>query len=243
MEDKKNEDIVSSMETMLGIEVDENKGTGPSNQDDNNTPDVGNKTPELETFVVDQNEIIKDIARLDIKIEELKNSHVDEEDFYHHIDDYLTEDEQELEFDNKPAYMKIVGKKLKEYELKHSNANELQDLENKKAELENVHARSVAIMEVSHKYPDFNYEKIQSFFDNKLNKEQQSKIYEQSKSYYDVYVNAYKMFIDENTSQIKNQKVPNIPNLNNVRKQVIPNKVINDGLVSDDQKLRDALGI
>jgi hypothetical protein len=235
MEDRVNGDIVSSIETMLGLD-DENKNNAIAN-----ISEV--KTSDPEPFVENQNEIIKDIAKIEVKIEELKNSHVDEEDFYNHIDDYLTEDEAALEFEDKPSYMKIVAVKRKEYETKHSNADELKKLEDEKKELENVHSRSTAIIEVSHKYPDFNYEKIQNFFENKLSKEQQSKIYEQSKSYYDVYVHTYKMFIDVNPSQIKDEKVPNIPNLNNVRKQAIPNKAISDGLVSDDQKLRNALGI
>jgi hypothetical protein len=240
------EDVVNSLETMLGLDDDviddvveeEDKDEGADKD-----PVVPEPTKPTTDFTADQNEITKDIIKLELQIDELKNSHVDTTDFYDHLDVYLSEDEQALEFENKSAYMKIVAVKLKEYEAKHSSADELQKLEEQKTELENAHARSTAIMSVSSKYPDFNYDAVQAFFENKLNKEQQAEIYAKSQSYQDVYENAYKMYIEANPSNVQEQKNPKIPNLNNVRKQTTTNKAIDDGLVSDDEKLRNALGI
>jgi hypothetical protein len=234
------EDVVNSLEAMLGLDEDIIEEAIEEKEEDPVAPEPVKPATD---FAADQNEITKDIIKLDIQIEELKNSHVDTTHFYDNLDTHLSEDEQSLEFENKSAYMKIVAVKLKEYEAKHSNHVKLEELETQKMQLENVHARSTAIMGISSKYPDFNYEAVQAFFDNKLNKDQQAEIYGKSQSYQDVYENAYKMFIEANPSNVKQQKAPNIPNLNNVRKQTTTNKAIDDGMVSDDEKLRNALGI
>jgi hypothetical protein len=240
-----NEGVVNELEELLGL-----SDNVIHAKDDNNNPALDadvvvspEPTVTTTTFVQDQNALTKDIIKLDLQIEELRKSHVDTTDFYDHLDAHLSEEEQALEFDNKSAYMKVIAQKVKEYEEKHSSKGELEKLEAQKSELESVYERSTAVMAVSAKYPDFNYENVHSFFENKLNKEQQAEVYAKSASYSDVYENAYKLFVEANPSNIKNQKSPNIPNLNNVRKQNIADNTIDDGFTSDDEKLRAALGI
>lgn len=234
------EDLVNELETMLGL-TDDIDNVIPSDVIEEKIPDV---IPSVDTALLnDQNEITKNILKIDLQIEALGAGAVDMEPFYSDLEVHLNEDEQALEFENKPAYMKLIAQKAKEYETKNSNTTAIATLQEQKAELESVHARSTAIMAVSTKYPDFNYEAVHTFFENKLNKEQQAEVYEKSTSYADVYENAYKLFIETNPSNIQTQKSPNIPNLNNVRKQNITDNVVADGFDSDDQKLRAALGL
>lgn len=240
------EDVVSELEEMLGL-GDDDTGVIPDEV-------IGDKEAvEIDTvpatattdaaMLQDQNEITKNILKIDLQIEALGAGAVDMEPFYSNIETHLSEEEQALEFENKSAYMKLIAQKAKEYEAKNSNTDTIASLQEQKKELENVYARSAAVMAVSTKYPDFNYEAVHSFFENKLNKEQQAAVYEKSTSYADVYENAYKLFIEANPSNIHTQNSPKIPNLNNVRKQNVTDKVVAEGFDSDDEKLRAALGL
>lgn len=81
------------------------------------------------------------------------------------------------------------------------------------------------------------------FFEKKLNKEQQDEIFAQSKTYYDVYENTFKLFAQSNKTNIKTQNVPNLPNLNNARRHAVDAAAVDAGLTGEDEKLRAALGI
>lgn len=235
-------DVVNELEIMLGLDKDTVDALDDKEVEDN-TVIPSDTVDTVALAIQDQNEITKDILKIDIQIEALNKADVDMDDFYANIETILTEDEQALEFENKSQYMKLVAQKAKAYEVLHSNDTALAQLQKQKQELENTHERSVAISQVSSKYPDFDYEKVFTFFENKLTKEQQRSIGEKSKSYLEVYENTYKMFIEANPSEIDNKKTPNIPNLNNVRKQNLASDAIDNGFISDDDKLRAALGI
>lgn len=240
------EDVVSELEEMLGL-GDDAANAIPADVIENAPASEADAVPETSVpdvaMLQDQTEITKNILKIDLQIEALNAGAVDMEPFYSNIEAHLSEDEQALEFENKSAYMKLIAQRANEYEAKNSNTDAIASLQEQKKELESVYARSTAVMAVSTKYPDFNYEAVHSFFENKLNKEQQAAVYEKSTSYADVYENAYKLFIEANPSNIQSQEPPKIPNLNNVRKQNVTDKVVTEGFDSDDEKLRAALGL
>ena len=196
------------------------------------------------TIMVTQEQVIinKDIAKLDVQIEALEKQTVDISAFYDNLEDNLTEEEQRLEFSDKSAYMKLVNTKAKEYETNNTNAEALTKLQAQKQELVSVYDIQSAVLEVSKKYPDYNHEKIFNYFKNDLSKTEQDKIMEASDSYTTVYENTYKSFMNLNPANIVTTPAPNIPNINNSRKEAVNDKSISDGLSSHDEKLNKALG-
>jgi len=190
----------------------------------------------------EQIQINKDITKLDIQIEALEKQTVDLSAFYNNLEDNLTEEEQRLEFSDKSAYMKLVNTKAKEYETNNTNAEALTKLQAQKQELVSMYDIQSAVLEVSKKYPDYNHEKIFNYFKNDLSKTEQDKIMEASDSYTTVYENTYKSFMNLNPANIVTTPAPNIPNINNSRKEAVNDKSISDGLSSHDEKLNKALG-
>jgi len=253
------ENPVKDLETLLGLsddegdehqDIDEGDDHNGDELDIDGDVDTKNNTPAVDTSAVSVDALIehkaattKEIAKIEVKIEELKSKSVDTESFYDNLETHLSEEEQALEFEDKSAYMKLIAKKAKEFEEKHSPATEVSALEAQKIELEKVLARQNAITSVIAKYPTFDYEKVMEFFDNKLSKEQQQSIYNQSQSYEDVYEKTFVLFAESNKMNIKSQKPPQYPNVNTARKQAASNKEIDDGMSSDDQKLANALGL
>lgn len=236
---KENEDVVKQMEDML--EEDEKVVEAV---DENTTPDeTKTQAPKTTTVTDEQINITQDIAKIDVEIQNLKESSVDVDEFYSKLDEHLSEDEQALEFEDKPAYMKLVNTKLQEFETKHSKSGDIKTLEDEKKEMQAVYERQSAIVEVSSKYPQYNHEKMMSFFNDDLSKTQQKIIIDNSTSYADVYEKAYEEFVKQNPSNIKAVPSPNIPDLNKSRKELANSTVTDDGLAGEDEKLRDALGL
>ena len=245
------DDLVEKFEDLLGIN-DENaqsgnpdeKGTGEAEHEDKgNVAPTPNTQPATVITTEEQDDVLKDILKIDIEIEKLETQAVDITTFYDNLEEELTEQEQELEFSDKPAYMKLVAQKAKEYEEKNSPSTAIENLKTAKEELTQTRARQVALSSVVNKYPDFSYEKVFEFFDKKLNKEQQQAIYDESASYQDVYEKAYLSYAKSNKTNIEQEEPPMIPDVNNVRKQSVDHHTIDDGLTSDEQRMRDALGL
>ena len=199
------------------------------------------QTPALVTQA--QVDIQKDILKIDMKIEELASASVDLAAFYETLEESLNEEEQALEFSDKPAYMKMVAQKAKEYETSNSKADAIAELNAQKKELEFVSERQSAIVEVSALYPDYDHEKVLEFYNNELSKSEQDKIMAASTSYKEVYENTYKKYLTINPANIHTTPAPNIPNLNNTRRESANNKDTDDGLSSHDELLKQALGL
>lgn len=246
------ESVVDEMQEMLGLGEEESEQQEEPEQEteESQTEETEEETeeesePKLETTAVTQEQIDlnKEMAKLDVKIEELESKSVDVDAFYANITDHLTEDEQQLEFDDKPAYMKLVNKKLNAYEKEHAPSDEIEKLKEQKKELEGVYERQSAIIEVSNRYPDYNHEKIMEYFQNDLSKKEQDAIFADSNSYADVYENTYKKFKGVNPTKVKSEKAPNIPNVDKVRKTVTSTKEIGDALADEEEQLKEALGL
>lgn len=246
MGNEKKDEVVDFMEAALGLKDEAVTPAVTQTVEEVVAPETETPTPQTpSTTLVTQEQISinKELTKLDVQIEALEASVVDVNAFYENLETELSEEEQSLEFSDKSAYMKLVSKKAKEYEVTHSKQSEIAALNSQKQELERVYERQSAITEVTAKYPDYNHEKVLAFYMQELSSNEQNAIISASKSYADVYENAYKKYIITNPSNIHTKIVPNIPNINNVRKQNVNNGSIENGLTSHDEQLRQALGL
>jgi len=250
MGNEKKEGVVEQLEDMLGlgketpVDTKEEKPSSTPPADDKKEENVTATATPNTTVVTDEQVLItKDIAKIDLQIESLEAKSVDVDKFYDNIDEHLTEEEQALEHSDRPAYMKLINTKVQEYETQNSSADEILKLKDEKKEKESIYERQSAITEVIAKYPSYNHEDVLAFFENDLSKAQQQKIYDDSKSYADVYENAYNKFLQSNPANIETQTPPNIPNVNNSRKQPLKNNDIEESLQSEDDKIQEALGL
>ncbi len=249
-------DAVEELEEMLGMNDGADQNDDGAEADASEAADTDGETADADKaleeqaasdFVAavskDQADVAKKIIKIDVQIEELSKQTVDVASFYDNLDTHLSEEEQALEFEDKAAYMKLVAQKAKEYESANSPEPKIKALEDQKAELQSIHERQSALVEISRKYPSYDHVKMIEFFEKKLNKEQQDEIFAQSKTYYDVYENTFKLFAQSNKTNIKTQNVPNLPNLNNARRHAVDAAAVDAGLTGEDEKLRAALGI
>jgi hypothetical protein len=241
MGDEKKGDVIEELEDILGLSENATPETIVDEEEEPATVEVSKTTTTLVT--PEQNTINKDIARLDIQIEELEKATVDSSAFYDNLETELSEDEQALEFSDKSAYMKVVASKAKEYESKNSKSSEIEQLKEQKEELSKVYERQSAIVEVTAKYPDYDHAKVLNFYENELSKSEQDKIITASKSYGDVFENTFKKYLTLNPTNIQKIDKPNIPSINNVRKQNVDNADIDNGLTSHNEQLQSALGL
>jgi hypothetical protein len=210
-----------------------------------NTPEPKKEQPKAKAMLQteEQVELTREIAKIDAKIDALKGKTVDTDDFYANLDDHLSEEEAQLEFNDKPAYMKLVNEKLADFTKQHSKSDEIETLEKEKGDLEQIYKRQEGIVAVSGKYADYDHEKVQSFFLNDLSKSEQEKILSASSSYADVYENAYKKYQEANPSAVASQKAPAIPNVSTARKQPLEPSEADTVMTDEDEQLRDALGL
>ncbi len=196
------------------------------------------------TLTPDQVEIHSEITKLDVAIEKLKDSsEVDMDKFYDGLEDSLSESEIALEVDDRPAYLKLVSKREKEYIKANSNDEKLKELEEKKSGLVEMNSKQEGILEVTSEFPDYDHEKMITFFEDELTKKEQKEIFKDCVSFGDVYKNTYKKFVEVNPKEIKKDSDKPLPNLNNTRRQSATNSEVEDGISSEEDDMRDALGL
>lgn len=249
--DQGNSTIADQIEDMVGLKEDEGSETAGSEQEEQSEqtpPTPSTTTSEAETSSVQQsaeqnNTLTKEILKIDLEIETLQKQTVDVGDFYSKIEEELSEEEQQLEFSDKPAYMKLINEKAKAYEEAHSPAATIAELESKKAELIGVQERRSALMSVASKYPTIDVDKVFEFFTNKLNKEQQDEIHATASTYAEVYEKTFQKYLELNNINISQQKPPSIPDVNDVRRQTLDTAHVDDAMSSEEEKLHEALGI
>ncbi len=196
------------------------------------------------TITSTQHEILKEITRVDLEIEKLQTSDVNEDEFYEKLDELLTDEEKYLQEENPKEYLKLVDTKKKEFFKNNSNEDKIKELSEKKKELELKSAIESGVVEVTKKYKDYNHEEMGLFYKNKLNKEEQEEIINSSTSMVDVFKKTYEKFLEKNgrVTEVKNKPAPNTPDLSIVNKQPIKQNEINM-IDSEDEKYKKALGV
>lgn len=263
---KNEENIVETLEDVLGLE--ENKASeNDTNEEetkteeqkkDDNFPGEKEETKKEEekqeekkeepkasntvTLTTEQVKINNEITKLDTQIEDLEKRVVDVNDFYDDLDNILTDEEQQLEHEDKVAYFKLLDTKKQEYIDSNSKEEEVTKLKEEKQDLQKIYDRQAGIVTVTAKYPDFDYEKVMNHFERKLNAEEKEEVYKDASTYADVYENTYKLMNKETKPKVAEQKAPNIPDVNNIRKEDVNNDSLKSGLTTEEEELRDALG-
>ena len=249
---KEQKDRQEDLDDILGLNEDDTSSNEDENIEDVSTDDTKDttetkKTTETKdeniTLTPAQVEISNEITKIDVKLEELKAHEVSEDEFYKTLDDNLSEEEARLQFNDKTAYYKLVNKKLNEYIDSNSKKDEIKELEDSKSYLQEQNEIQASVNQVAQKYPDYDHKAMIEFFKNELPKKAQDEIFASSTTFSDVYEATYKKFKEINPTTIKSEQTPNIPNVNNSRRQdVNPNK-LKDGFKSEDEELQEALGL
>lgn len=239
--------VEDAIEDVLGLNTQSESEDTPADESDNKAQEGQSEEPKRAEYITMTSEQVKiqsEITKLDTQIDKFKeNSSIDMDKFYAQLEESLSEEEQALELENRPAYLKLVSQKEKEYIKAHSNDEEIKALEEKKAEFENMNRIQEGILEVTKSFPDYNHEKMLAFFKDELSIKEQEKIYEGCKSFADVYKNTYKKYLERNPSSIRKGEDNPLPNVNNARRQNVTANEIDDGMESSEDKLKNALGL
>ena len=191
-----------------------------------------------------QQDIMKELAKIDIELEGLEKVTIDEDAFYDQLDESLTDEEKYLQEEKPKEFLKLIDKKKKEFLKNNSNEDKKNILLEQKKDLELKNAIEVGITEVTAIYKDYNNAEMQSYFNNKLTKEEQKEIMNSSQSTTDVFKKTYESYLNKNgkSAEIKNNPAPNTPDLSKVIKQTVkPNQI--DNIDSDEEKYKRGLGV
>jgi hypothetical protein len=127
-----------------------------------------------------------------------------------------------------------------------NNTNEAQKnalLEQKK-DLELKNAIEIGVMEVTAIYKDYNHTEMQTFWNKKLNKEEQDEILTNAKSTAEVFKKTHEKFLEKSGKkvEIKNTPPPNTIDMSKVQKQPIKANQISE-IDSEEEKYKKALGV
>ena len=191
-----------------------------------------------------QQDIIKELAKIDIELEALEKVTIDEDEFYEKLDELLTDEEKYMQENEPKEYLKLIDSKKKEYLKNNSNDDKKNILLEQKRDLELKNAIEVGVTEVTAIYKDYKHLDMQSFFNNKLTKEEQKEILNSSKTTTDVFKRTYEQYLSKNgkSLEIKNNPLPNTPDLSTVTKQSIKPTQIS-AIDSEEEKYKKGLGV
>ncbi|WP_456403222.1 hypothetical protein [Hydrogenimonas sp.] len=161
-----------------------------------------------------------EIAKLEARIELLKEKQPDMGDFYAKIDTYLSEEELALRFDeDQSAYIEAVEKAKEKFLSEHSVDDEVakltEELEAKRKEAQVIDA----VRSVVSEYPDYDHQLIGDFFQNDLTRREQEEIQANAKDYADFFRGVYKKWKERNPGSVKTVQAPNIPDMSKAAKE------------------------
>lgn len=191
-----------------------------------------------------QQDILKEITKIDIELEALEKTTVNEDEFYDKLDDILTPEEKYLQEDNPKEYLKVIDAKKKEYIQNNTNEAQKNALLEQKKDLELKNAIEIGVMEVTAIYKDYNHTEMQTFWNKKLNKEEQDEILTNAKSTAEVFKKTHEKFLEKSGKkvEIKNTPPPNTIDMSKVQKQPIKANQISE-IDSEEEKYKKALGV
>ena len=213
---------------------------------ENQTTKINNEENESKNIIVTpvQQDIIKELAKIDIELGNLENVSINEDDFYDKLDDLLTDEWKDLQEENPKKYLKLVDAKKQEFFKNNSNEEKKNILLEQKKDLELKNAIEIGVVEVTAIYKDYNHIEMQDFWNKKLNKEEQDEILNSSNSTTEVFKKTHEKYLEKSGKkiEIKNTPVPNTPDLSKVIKQSIKPTQISE-IDSDEEKYKRGLGV
>ena len=103
---------------------------------ENQEPNIDDNSTNSIVVTQTQQEIMKEIAKIDVELEQLDSTKINDDEFYDSLDETLTDEEKYLQEENPKEYLKLVDKKKSEYIASKSNDSKRNDLLEKKKDLE-----------------------------------------------------------------------------------------------------------
>jgi hypothetical protein len=176
-----------------------------------------------------------ELAKLEAKIELLKERQPDVGGFYANLGEYLSDDEMALRFeDDQSAYIEAVERAKEKYLAEHSNGDEIKKLEAELAEKRKQAEVTSALSEVVAEFPDYDHKTISDFVMNDLSKREQDELYAGKKRFADIFKAAYKKWREKNPGEVETVHAPDIPDMGKARKQGAGERA--DRMFGDEEK-------
>uniref|UniRef100_UPI0040475774 hypothetical protein n=1 Tax=Aliarcobacter sp. TaxID=2321116 RepID=UPI0040475774 len=184
--------------------------------------------------------LIQEVAKIEATIETRSSGTVDEKEFYKNLNNYLTDEEMQLKFDDDPSkYLEAVNNAKEKFTKENSidTSKEQEALAVAQGKL--VVAQAIDSVLKDAAYKDFNFVKLQDFYHNDLTKKEQAALDKGSSK--DNLPEYFKKIHDEykkrNPKNVKNVQAPSIPDASNVTKTSIEDKKE----IEDEQKRKEHL--
>lgn len=223
--------------------VEQNSTATESNMDSKTEEGKDNK-PENIVVTPTQQEILKELTKIEIEIEKLDNQEVNEDEFYDKLDELLTDEEKYLQEEDHKAYLKLLDKKKKEFIKNSSNDEKRKELLEKRNDLELRNAIEIGVVEVTKIYKDYNHNEMQNFFKKKLTEEEQENIIKTSKTTTEMFKKTHEAYLEKSgkKAEIKTTPLPNTPDLSKVATQPVKSDNLT-AIDSEEEKYKRALGV
>lgn len=191
-----------------------------------------------------QQEIIKELAKIDLELDTLGKQTVSTDEFYDKLDDILTDEEKYLQEENPKEYLKLIDTKKQEFIQSNSNQAKIDSLIEQKKELQLKNAIEIGVREVTGIYKDYNHLEMQTFWNKKLSKDEQDEMLKDAKSTTELFRRTHEKYLEKSGKKvdIKTTTIPKTPDLTKVVKQSIKTNQITE-IDSEEEKYKRALGV
>ena len=176
-----------------------------------------------------------EIAKLEAKIELLKERQPDVKGFYENLDKYLSEEEAALRFEeDQSAYIEAVEAAKAKYLAEHSKAEEIEALEKELEQKRRQAEVTSAVAEVIREFPDYDHATIGDFFQNDLTRREQEELQKNAAGYADFFKAVYKKWRERNPGEAETVHAPKIPNARKMAKEGAGERA--DEMFGDEEK-------
>ena len=168
--------------------------------------------------------IVQEVAKIEAKIETAKGGSLNVNDFYKNLNNYLTDDEKQLRFeDDQSKYIEAVNTAKEKWTKENSidTSKEEEALEKARAAL--VISQAIDTILKDPNYKDFNFVKLQNFYHNDLTKKEQAALDKGSDktNLPDYFKKVHDEYKKRNPKNVKNVQAPGIPDVSNASRTAV----------------------
>ncbi len=183
----------------------------------------------------------EEIAKLEAKIELLKERTPNIEEFYKNVDKYLSDEEMALRFDeDQSAYIAAVEQAKEKFLSEKSNDDEVAKLQEQLERMKKESEISSAIAQTLEEFPDYDHQTIGDFFTNDLTRREQEQLQSGVSTYAEFFKAIYRKWRERNPGKVESVKPPNIPDVSKARKS--EGAANAEVFENDDRSYLDAVG-
>jgi len=242
-EEQENNESETQEDSSTSADAAQEEGDKNSKEEDAQEEKFSN-AKESSNGTYDTLELTKEITRLETQVEGINSTKPDIKQFHQNINDYLTDDEKQLLFEeDKSEYFAAVEKAKEKF--MEETAGDTKEQEGQIKNLKQKLAVSSAIDSIvaNPEYKDFNFTKLQKFWNEDLTGAERKKLDTGStaENVQEHLLNVYKAYKKKNPIKIKSSNNPNIPDASKVSKTSISDK--NEIAQKEkDEKHRAAIG-